>query len=444
MVNQFGYSLIFVRFVQMNKAIKLVFALLVALLFAVLIFSMSGQTPMINDSKEYTVLANNLLNNNAVYSGNLTLEKDFRLYSKRTIGYPLLLIFQNLSPIFVRIAQLLLVVLSFFIGLDVLRKLSTSKTSFIIYSIMYLLNLAFIFHCGIFLSDLFLGSIVTSAGFIFIHKRIPSFQKVQHLSFLWGLALMIKPILLPSILLTPIVFIWFYAKQHKLYFSLYTPVFIWLLFSFINYKNTNQFEYSSISTINLSQYNAKLTIAKAYGYDSAQTFINNSNLDIPTTASEYDTYKKAATNLGMSAITENFLSYLKVHTLGAIKMIIDPGRFEIYTFFKEPTSEVSLTEMLFAQNWVSLKNALAKNPKLLLVFAILLVVSLLKLIGFMAGIKDFKKTAFMLVCILYFVGVAGPVGAARFFLPVSVFYLIIAATGWETILNFFQKGSKSQ
>jgi hypothetical protein len=146
--------------------------------------------------------------------------------------------------------------------------------------------------------------------------------------------------------------------------------------------------------------------------------------------------------MGIKAILENLTAYTQVHILGCIKTIVDPGRFEIYTFFNETTNETSLTEMLFGRNWKGIKKSLSANY--LLVFVLLLgtLFSLLKLLGFLFCLRSCKEMKFLLLTIAYFVIITGPVGAARFFLPVSILFIVCSAIGWSAVLQFFQKGSK--
>jgi len=208
--------------------------------------------------------------------------------------------------------------------------------------------------------------------------------------------------------------------------------------------NTNQYEYSSISTINLGQYNAKLTVAKAFGYDSAQEYVSRSEFAIPRTSKEYANYRSKVNSLAKSTILDNLKSYITVHTAGSIKMLLDPGRFELYTFFNQPTSDGSLTEMIYAQRWSDIKAVLIKRPVLFVLIIGLFLLAIVKLIGAAFSVAQFKKLSFILIITAYFVIIAGPVGAARFMLPVSVIYLVLACQGIDSILHSLQKSTKGK
>jgi hypothetical protein len=269
--------------------------------------------------------------------------------------------------------------------------------------------------------------------------------KLITLSLLWALGLLLKPVLLPTIVLSPLLFLYFSTrKKQRGSVSLLLPLLIFILGGAINYINTKNFEYSSISTINLGQYNAKLTIAKAYGFDSAQSYVSKSEFATPRSSTQYSDYKTGVKALAISTIIDNLAAYTAVHIAGSLKMLVDPGRFELYTFFNEPTADSSLTEMIYAQRWNEIKSILTQRPLLFILFVSLFAIALLKLLIAAFSLARIKKLTFILLITAYFVAIAGPVGAARFMLPVSVIYLILVCEGADFALHFFQKSTKGK
>lgn len=416
------------------------FILIVVVLMTLSFYSLDHGSVAVNDSTEYLSLSSNMIEQNTIYAGDLDQNLDYRLFSKRTLGYSFYLTLQHQNQFLISASQVLLVILLFFIGLLMLRRFSTSMLSYWIYFLGFALNAAMFFHSTFILSDLMLSVLVTMSVYVF--HFIKSSKKANILGSLWALGLLVKPVLVPSLLLIPFILMWQYVKTKKISTRLFYPVLVFVGFSFINHKNTGQFEYSSISTINLAQYNAKLTIAKKYGYDSAQLFANNITDKLPATKEEYAEYKSSATELGKSAILGNINTYIQIHFLGAVKMVLDPGRFELYTFFDQPTSTLSLTELIFAQNWSKLETQLKVNPQLFYGFLFLFLIQLLKLLGFLMSFKITIRDWFTIVLFAYIIGITGPVGAARFFLPLSTLLVVYSAIGWERGLHFFQKRSK--
>ncbi|HAV25322.1 MAG TPA: hypothetical protein DCX01_04005 [Bacteroidetes bacterium] len=421
-----------------------IFLLVLLVCISLFISRFSHEHSNTNDGKEYTYAAHNLLHNNTLYSGNLDAELDYRLFSKRTVGFPLILLFQHINPYILAVFQILLILISFFLGLQLLRHYTLKRQAFLLYSIGFITQLAFLLHVGFVLSDLLLASLISILVLIYYTSKSSFKVKTIAISVLWASALLVKPILLPTAWLSPLIFVFILVKHKKAEPFTLLPFLAFLVFSFFNYTSTKIFEYSSISTINLTQYNAKLAMAKKYGYDSAQHFVNSPSLAIPRTEAEYSSYLANAKEMGVSAILKNLTAYTQVHILGCIKTIVDPGRFELYTFFNETTNETSLTEMMFSRNWNGIKKSLSANYWLIIVLLVSTLFSLLKFLGFVFCLRSGKEMKFLLLTIAYFVVITGPVGAARFFLPVSILFIVCSAIGWGAILQFFQKSSKRQ
>jgi hypothetical protein len=399
--------------------------------------------PTINDGKEYLAAANTLLNCNTLYAGELDATPDYRLYSKRTLGYPMYLVLQHLNTTVTLISSVALVLLNFFLGIQILSILKTKRRGYAWFAVFFAVYIPLLLHISFPLSDLLLCTVVSTSVLVFYDSKNTTHSKLISMGLLWGLGLLLKPVLLPTIIFSPLVYFYFRFNKGQSSIALFFPLIVFLVGSGINYINTNQYEYSSISTINLGQYNAKLTIAKGYGYDSAQAYVSRPEFSIPETATEYANYKSEVTALATSTIYENMASYMIVHIAGSVKMLLDPGRFELYTYFNEPTSDGSLTEMIYAQKWEELEIKLAKRPVLFMLFTFLFLLAIVKLFLASFSIVKIKTLCFPLIITAYFVAITGPVGAARFMLPVSVIYLVLVCQGLETVLHFFQKSTKS-
>ena len=426
----------------MFKGLKPAFRMIFCSACLVFVLSMGFLHPETNDSVEYQKAAHNLLKNNLLYAGEISKHIDYRLFSKRTAGYPLFLIFQNNLSWVAGIVSVFLLMLNYFLGLSVLNTLTKKTNAKYVYSWFFLLNIPLFLHTSFVMADLLLAAIINLAAFIYCQSRMSSSKKIKNLSLLWCLGVLVKPIILPSILLSPLVFSYLWIKQNKLYFSSLFPCFVFFLVSFFNQQQTGVFEYSSISTINLGQYNSKLLISEKYGYDSAQSYALRSEFMVPRTQNEYLDYKKTLQSLATETIFTNWPSYLKIHLLGSVKMILDPGRYELYTFLGVTPSAFSLTEMIYAKDWQKLNQFMFSNIGVLGVFVILFLINLFKVFVFIFSLKELRKYWFFGLIFLYFLAIVGPVGAARFMLPISIVYLVFCSVGWVRLLDFFQKRSK--
>lgn len=426
----------------MTSGLRLVFVTLFFATCFVFVLSVSVFHPETNDSLEYQKTAENLVNKNLFYSGDTNETIDYRLFSKRTIGYPVFLVFQNNTTWIVGVASVFLVLLNFFVGLGLLGNLTHKKEASWVFSFLYLLNVPLLLHTSFVMADLLLTSIVCLAVLVYYHDPVLQKQKIKILSLFWCLGLLVKPIISPSILLSPFLFLHLKYKHKNTFLVTLLPVLVFFSFSFFNQKQTGIFEYSSISTINLGQYNSKLLVSEKFGYDSAQSYASRNEFSVPRNKKEYIKYAKEVKSLSAKTILSNWPNYLKIHVLGSIKMLLDPGRFELYTFLGIKPAAFSLTEMIYAKDWQKLKRFMFSNFGVLFVFVVLFVLNFLKLFAFFLGVRGLKKRRFVAFVFLYFFVIVGPVGAARFMMPISILYLVFCSIGWSRALYFFQKSSK--
>ena len=130
----------------MSSGLRLVFVTLFFTTCFVFILSVSVFRPETNDSLEYQKTAKNLVNKNLFYSGDTNETVDYRLFSKRTVGYPVFLVFQNNTTWIVRVASVFLLLLNFFVGLSLLGNLTRKKEASLVFSFLYLLNVPLLLH----------------------------------------------------------------------------------------------------------------------------------------------------------------------------------------------------------------------------------------------------------------------------------------------------------
>ncbi len=417
-------------------------SLLMVALVATIAYHYCKPAPPLNDTIEYQYAADNLLKNNILYGGNSNQPVDYRLYSKRTLGYPIFLLFQQQNEHLILVSTVLLYVLLFFLGLHILSLFIRKKAAFLSYILLFLLHIAFTIHTTLHMADLLVAAAVTSTVLVYHSHNTSTYQKIFYISLLWGLGLFLKPVFLPSLLLIPVIVLYLKRATAKWHYWLLLPLAVWAMGCTVNYSSSGVFEYSSISTINLGQYNAKLMVANVDGVDAASNFNHSEAFSIPRTLPQYVHYKQGVREEAITAVQDNPLAYAKVHLAGMIKMVLDPGRFEIYTFFGMNDHNVSLTELLYSGDWGRVEEVMSKNKVVLFAFLALLFVGILKVVLVSFSLKRVKEIFFLLFMITYFVVITGPVGAARFMLPVSVLYLVLAAIGTQHVLAFFQKRSK--
>lgn len=416
---------------------------IVACLAGVVMYHIWSPEILINDSLEYKLAANNMVDYNTLYGCVLNEPLDFRLYGKRTLGYPIFILFQLESDFLILLVSVSIYALIFFLGINILAKFTQARMAFMLYLFLFVANITLALHTTFVMADLLLAAIITAGVSVCFESRISLAARVKGLSLLWAIGLLLKPVLLPSLILAPVLLIYFKNVHHKWYLYMVLPFVVFIVGSFVNMQNTQVFEYSSISTINLGQYNSKLTVTSAEGKEEGDAYVNQNTFQIPRNAEEYAKYKEGVTKLAFDQLKSNPLAYAKVHLAGMIKMILDPGRFELYTFFGVNDKEQSLTELLYAREWQKLKTALYRNKTVFVLFVVLFLLSIIKLFIALFSISKNRNTLLLWLIIFYFIAITGPIGAARFMMPVSILYSVLICLGAERILNFFKKRTKS-
>lgn len=427
---------------HMNRSFFYTFSLVLFTLFASVLYHYCNPAPLLTDSTEYLHSANNLLNNNILYSKSFDQPIDYRMYSKRTLGYPIFIVFQLQNQYLMVLASALFYLYLFFLGIQILKKFDNRRTIFLCYGILFLLHIPLLIHVTFNMADIIVAAVVTSIVATEINKRERSTNRHNIIALFWAVGLLLKPVFLPSLIFIPFVLLYYKKKYNNWRIVYFTPFLIWIMGCTVNYYNAGVFEYSSISTINFGQYNAKLMLTEAEGLEQAQVFASSESFQTPKTKSEYLAYKNGVRQESIKVMRENPLSYIKVHVAGIVKMILDPGRFELYTFFTINDHNISLTELIYSGNWPEVKKILQKNGWVLTLFILLLVVSLLKTLLAFLSLQKIKSLLFPTAVMLYFLIVTGPVGAARFMLPISIVYLTFVSIGAGIVLTLFQKRAK--
>ena len=127
--------------------------------------------------------------------------------------------------------------------------------------------------------------------------------------------------MLPLALLFTLLFVLALFKG-KLWWSLLLPSVAAMLISGFNYYKTQQFHFSSISTINRVYYNAKLLIAQEYGTDSAENYTTGSLFETPRSAEAFKMYSSNLNHYSNASISQHKWAYVgtKAGVVAAINL----------------------------------------------------------------------------------------------------------------------------
>ncbi len=387
----------------------------------------------LRDSDEYLNAAASFSKNGSFYCFDDQKTIDFRGFTKRPALYPIIL--QLLEKHwFILLFQNLLSIFNLFIAFKIIGYKSfedISKKGFLLLCLVMIFSFSQFIYANLIMADLLLQTFTL----LIILALIKCWEKLNglRLIFLVGLvilALLTKPVVTFWIYILPVVIVTLsiiQKKRFKTYVIFFMisllPIVVYEEVSHHNEQITGLKHFSSISDINLLHYNTRYLLIKKYGNaQKADEILAPLMIETPdkeTFTSNSLAIRKACKDL----ILDNKWRYLKIHTLGAVRMLVDPGRFDLYQFLKVDSDDKSgLMEKSMKSNG-GLVSYFKKQPLvLLLVFLMVFLFNIIKLFFFVKFIQNKQITLMsrlvVLGFVLYFVGITGPIGASRFLLPV--------------------------
>ncbi len=391
-----------------------------------LLIQLLRQNYLLDDSREYLLAADNLLNNGMLYCGSMEKAIDPALFTKRLPGYPALLVITHLlttSLVPVIVLQLLLSLGSILI---MMKLFSPQKEGNPVLLLMLLLFPAQFIYSNMIMTEILFQFVLMLATY-----QLFRYIQTERINLLWLyhilliIAILIKPVMYLFILPNVILFIVLYYKsrQRLVLISCFVPVIFVIILGGINQQRTGYYHISSIQQINLVDYNLYYFLMKRDGEEAARAAKDQ----IHTLCDAQKNFRKRSECLTASAtavIREDLKGYSVFHLKGMVRFFIDPGRFDLYNFFGIEKERGK--GFLYHLNEGGLKGAwkyFMTQPVLVIIaLALIALVNLLRLFGFMAFLfnRSFKPEfrLFLLLLVAFLAFATGPLGASRFMLPV--------------------------
>lgn len=397
---------------------------------------------LLDDSKEYLFAATNLVEHQTLYASDWNLPEHHDDYSKRPPVYPILLILTSAlegNYLFLTLFQIGCSLLSIWLVSRVVSESNHDGVPWGLWAMAILLTPGQWMYPSLVMTEIWFQFLLVLLGIALI-RALTTYKLKWWLtaSVLIILGFLTKPVLY----LFTIVFLGIGAfagwKRKKLVIPLIAIIPLMSVVGYMswNESRTGYFHVSSIQNLSLLQYTTTNLLIDRYGEEKG---IAKSDSILYLSLSQ-DTYAEEQQQLQascMSVLTSNLTAYTWMHARGMINFFLDPGRFDIWSFFQvEEDGKGLLAE--FSESGYSgvLRSLLQKPPGWLLLLLAVLGMNLLKIIGMIIfSIQNRKSTkAFVLaLIILYVSGLTGTSGAARFALPVFPF-LLIGLTAWPRII----------
>lgn len=386
------------------------------------------------DSEEYLFAAKNILHHFNLYSGDLSLPMDFRLFSKRPPLYPLVLLLSGFMSLLLFLFQIVAGMLSIYLALRSVEMINGKELSHQqkwLFTLLLILYPAQWIYASTVMSDICLQ--LTWTAFVFFLIQSWKFKETHQLIWMVfsGIAgMMFKPVMAPLVVLSPLLSLRKGLNKPAMLVLLFLPLLFFMGFSMRNLSKSGVFEYSSIGSINLIQYNSRYLLNKTQNSEQADSLLEQ-YMYIPHSRESYQKWNKESKAAGMQLVAANPVDYGLIHVGGMLRMLIDPGRFELMLFLGQPYAEGE-DGFLKALQKGGIQQAierLVKSP-LAWVLIFLLLVNGLKLLLFAKSIIDHRKKALFWLAMIPFMLIlflTGPIGASRFMLPLAPIYCAFIA-----------------
>ena len=366
------------------------------------------------DSVEYRIAAKNISNGQG-WSACLQTDTCDQLTlpeTRRTPGYPLLIslfYFSNLLLLF----QVMLAALVPKLMHTLLLKIGKEQCFKMGLALLLLYPLQF-YYAAMLMPEIICQVLVLYLIIAWIDKRW--IRVAIALTFL----LLLKPVFMPWAWLVLVAKFWIKNKQ-RIWLAL--PIATVFLVSWFNFRQTGLIHYTSMPVTNAFEYNIRnLTkgISSEDYYNVAALKMKGMDFSGKYLFMQSETQK---------VIRMSPFKYAYLHVLGSAKALLDPGRYDMVAFFELPQGRG------FMDN--SGPGFWASQPPVYWMYIILFaLLALLKLcLSVFAVFKKIPHKWILIFPVFYTVAVIGPVGSARYLLPVMPIIIMLSAIGLNILFN---------
>ena len=433
------------------------FILLAVLLAVHLVFFISTriQSPVpLSDSTEYLAASENIMAEGMLYCGDMdatTLQPE--KLTRRPPLYPLFLSIGRVTgsneliyliQILISLIAILLIWRIFIseasnsVGKD--RKLDPEALLFLV---MLLFTPAqYIYSSRIMAEIPFQLCLVLSAWSIFRYFRYEEEKQIWLFNLYMTLGMAIKPVLFPFAILSILITLILLVRKRRwiLLLAVFLPV-LWIAgYSIRNYVKTGIAQYSSIQTANLVNYNLRYYMMSREGSEGAAEKVDQI-YDTCNSTSSYREKTRCLHSEVKEILLDQPVRYAAFHLKGSVRYFLDPGRFDLASFFHLKGS--TTTGFLQELNQNGFRGAFRflgnQGWGVVLLLVMIGLFKLAKISGFLiyvirpGGDREFR--IYLLLLIGYLAIATGPLGASRFYLPVELLVIGGAIRGWMPLLR---------
>lgn len=422
-----------------------------------LVWSLRVGSWMFPDSDRYQQAASNMRNYGVLYARPFVAEprgKDVQEFTIRPPGYPLMLMALDgvRRPVYALLAQNALSLSVLLLLLRWWAKREPGKRKQWSGALLLILSCPGQFiYANALMSEILMQSLVTvmaALALLFLATK-------RSLYFLGScvalsLGLLVKPVLFPLAALAAgsgVALTW-QRKRVSLAFIGLLPVLVAGGYMGWNQQRTGYFHFSSIAEINLLHYNAAGVVRQKLGPEAEDAWVA-AVLREADTQPTFAARQKVISARSMATLAEQPVVYARQHLAGMGAFFLDPGRFDVSQFFQLATPANG--GLLSQVRSHGVMHALRSLP--LGMLAWLGLITLANVARLWLAVRGFRLLGkapapwrhgrwLVLGIVVYVALLTGPLGAARFMVPVWPLWLGLALVGLASLAP--ENDSKAQ
>lgn len=423
-----------------------VWAVLVCAHLGALGWSVNNRSWNFTDTGRYIQAAENLRQYGQLFArpwtGNIPRGQAIQEFTIRPVGYPLVVWGLNGAggwPVILLVFQNLLSLLNLGVVLDWWARAEKLKTVHWIWAVAGILTFpAQLIYANAVMSEMLLQTVVVvlvSMSLLFIKTRQKGY--FAGAAGMVILALLLKPVFYPLAVVAVGLGILLAAWQRRLSLALIgvIPLAIVGLYMSWNEQRTGYFHFSSIAEINLLQYNAAGVVRQLEGPGAEEKWVD-AVLQQANAQSDFGARQRLIRAQAVAMLWAHPMGYARQQVQGMAAFFTDPGRFDVSQFLGLPP--LAGGGLLAQVRAGTLLRAVTNLPLPLLGgLAIVLLANIVRLVLAVRGFGRLSTSGPMLrygrwvaVGLLLYVAIlTGPLGAARFLMPVWPLLLGLALVG---------------
>jgi hypothetical protein len=385
------------------------------------------------DSDEYFYTADLIANGN--YFQRSTAFYDAFLKTRRPFFYPLFLdVFRFAKIEFILFVQTLFGIFNIWLMIQLHKKLN-ARLSWV-FIILVIFTPSIFIYTQLIMTEWLVMTLLLLLSILLVSP----WNKKRFLLIQVTLVLLVftKPVFYLFVFVNLLYFSIYLYRIRTFTVSLFIPVIFLTAYIGFNDYRTGYAHFSSIENTNLIDYNLYYFRSSQLSKADADKWIHN----VYTESDQYTTFKTRSVFLksqGKKVIANNFFTYSIYHFYTALRGIIDPGRFDLMTFFKKEDGRQGFLEIL--NSGMPLKKIM--NNRYAFIYILLAPIFLVQLIKIPFILKYIygrrKKVNFLnfylLLLIVYYILVTGPVDCSRLMMPLQGILIVVASAGIGNLIR---------